>query len=109
MKIYRKLILSISTGKTLYAESYDYTGPITQLKGGSSKSGGKVEYSEVYETPQKASTKSVSAGVSEAVSKQKEAASRNRGVAASILTQRKNTTTGSGSLTSPNTGNTTLG
>lgn len=108
MKIYRKVVFNIETGETLYEESYDYTGPVTQLKGGG-KSGGSVKYSEVYETPQKASTKSVSAGANEAAAKQKENASRNRGVAASILTQRRNTTTGSGSLTSANAGSTTLG
>lgn len=108
MKVYSKIILNISTGEVIYEEGYDYTGPITQLKGGG-KSGGSVKYSEVYETPQKASTKSVSAGANEAAAKQKENASRNRGVAASILTQRRNTTTGSGSLTSANAGSTTLG
>lgn len=108
MKVYSKIILNISTGEVIYEEGYDYTGPITQLKGGG-KSGGSVEYSEVYETPQKASTKSVSAGANEAAAKQKETASRNRGVAASILTQRRDTTTGSGGLTSANTGSTTLG
>jgi len=111
MKVYSKIILNISTGEVIYEEAHNYTGSVTQLKGGGGKSGGggSVEYSEVYETPQKASTKSVSAGANEAAAKQKETASRNRGVAASILTQRRNTTTGSGGLTSANTGGTTLG
>jgi len=79
--------------------------------GGGGKGGG-TEYvyiaPDVEETPEKKAVKSVSSGVNAAAAAQQERASRARGVAASILTNR-NQSTGSGAMTANSTGNRTLG
>jgi len=79
--------------------------------GGGGKGGG---YETVYiapdveETPERKAVKSVSSGVNAAAAAQQERAARARGVAASILTNR-NQTTGSGAMTASSEGNRTLG
>jgi len=108
MKVYDMIVFDFATGEVIYEKSYDYTGPIIQLKGGKGSSGSTSEV--IYtETPTKQSTKSVSAGATAAAAAQREQASRNRGVAASILTQRRQGTSGSAGLTSQNSGSSTLG
>lgn len=107
MKIYNKIVWDIETLEVLEEDSFEYTGPIALCKGGKSKSS-SVEYTYT-ETPTKQSTKSVSAGATAAAATQREKASRNRGVAASILTQRRQNTSGSAGLTSQNSGSSTLG
>lgn len=57
--------------------------------------------------PEKQQTKSLSAGAAEAAQAQRDRAKRNRGLTASILTQRDNL--GGGMMTSSQQGNTTLG
>ncbi|MCC8066924.1 MAG: hypothetical protein LIO94_07465 [Clostridiales bacterium] len=112
MKIYNKIVLDMNTLETLEEDSFEYTGPMTWCGGGGV--GGKggspssVQYSYT-ETPTKQATKSVSAGATAAAATQREKASRNRGVAASILTQRRQSTSGSAGLTSQNSGSSTLG
>ena len=111
MKIYNKIVLDMNTLETLEEDSFEYTGPMTWCGGGGGGKGGSpssVEYSYT-ETPTKQATKSVSAGATAAAATQREKASRNRGVAASILTQRRQSTTGSRGLTSPNDRSSTLG
>lgn len=111
MKIYNKIVFDMDTFEVLEEESFEYTGPIT-LCGGGGKGGSSADNTYTYtytETPTKQSTKSVSAGASAAATAQREKASRNRGVAASILTQRRQGTSGSGGLTSQNNGSSTLG
>lgn len=80
--------------------------------GGGGKGGGGTEYvyiaPDVEDTPEKKAVKSVSSGVNAAAAAQQERASRARGVAASILTNR-NQSTGSGAMTANSTGNRTLG
>lgn len=80
--------------------------------GGGGKGGGGTEYiylaPDVEETPERKAVKSVSAGVNAAAAAQQERAARARGVAASILTNR-NQSTGSGAMTANSTGNRTLG
>jgi len=110
MKVYDMIVFDFATGEVIYEESCDYTGPVTQLKGGGKGGGGSTSTSYVVtETPTKQSTKSVSAGATAAAATQRERASRNRGVAASILTQRRQGTSGSAGLTSQNSGSSTLG
>lgn len=109
MKIYNKIVWDIETLEVLEEDSFEYTGPIALCKGGGGKSkSSSVEYTYT-ETPTKQSTKSVSAGATAAAATQREKASRNRGVAASILTQRRQNTSGSAGLTSQNSGSSTLG
>lgn len=80
--------------------------------GGGGKGSGSREYvyiaPDVEDTPEKKAVKSVSAGVNAAAAAQQERASRARGVAASILTNR-NQSTGSGAMTANSQGNRTLG
>lgn len=57
--------------------------------------------------PEKQQTKSLSAGAAEAAQAQREKARRNRGLTASILTQRSNL--GGATMESSQQGNTTLG
>jgi len=111
MKVYDMIVFDFATGEVIYEESCDYTGPVTQLKGGGKGGGGSTSTTSyvVTETPTKQSTKSVSAGATAAAATQRERASRNRGVAASILTQRRQGTSGSAGLTSQNSGSSTLG
>jgi len=109
MKVYDMIVFDFATGKVIYEKSYDYTGPIIQLKGGKGGSSGSTSEVIYTETPTKQSTKSVSAGATAAAAAQREQASRNRGVAASILTQRRQGTSGSAGLTSQNSGSSTLG
>lgn len=110
MKVYDMIVFDFATGEVIYEKSYDYTGPIIQLKGGKGGSSGGSTSEIIYtETPTKQSTKSVSAGATAAAAAQREQASRNRGVAASILTQRRQGTSGSAGLTSQNSGSSTLG
>lgn len=82
------------------------------MGGGGGKGGGGTEYvyiaPDVEDTPEKKAVRSVSAGVNAAAAAQQERAARARGVAASILTSR-NQTTGSGAMTANSTGNRTLG
>lgn len=40
MKIYRTVVIDIETGKTVYEDAYDYTGPIALCGGGGSAGGG---------------------------------------------------------------------
>jgi len=111
MKVYNMIVFDFATGEVVYEESYDYTGPVVQLMGGGGGKGGgggSTDY-VITETPTKQSTKSVSAGATAAAASQRERASRNRGVAASILTQRRQGTSGSAGLTSQNSGSSTLG
>ena len=68
--------------------------------------GGGYDAPEVQPVPEKEPTKSVSAGASAAAESQRQKARRNRGVAASIMTQRGN---GGGLSTTDQTGKTTLG
>lgn len=97
----------MGTFEVLEEDSFEYTGPTALCKGGG-KGGGSTSYM-VTETPTKQSSKSVSAGATAAAATQREKASRNRGVAASILTQRRQGTSGSAGLTSRNSGSSTLG
>ena len=46
MKIYTKIIIDISSGKTVYEESFEYEGPLVECKGGSS--GGDQETTVRY-------------------------------------------------------------
>jgi len=46
MKVYTKVVISMSTGKTLYEESYDYEGPVALCGGGQSGTVGFPEYME---------------------------------------------------------------
>ncbi len=113
MKIYNKIVLDMNTLETLEEDSFEYTGPMTWCGGGGGVGGkggspSSVQYSYT-ETPTKQATKSVSAGATAAAATQREKASRNRGVAASILTQRRQGTSGSAGLTSPNDRSSTLG
>jgi len=113
MKIYNKIVLDMNTLETLEEDSFEYTGPMTWCGGGGGggkggSPGSSVQYSYT-ETPTKQSTKSVSAGATAAATTQREKASRNRGVAASILTQRRQGTSGSVGLASQNSGSSTLG
>jgi len=82
------------------------------MGGGGGKGGGGVETvyiaPDVEETPERKAVKSVSSGVNAAAAAQQERAARARGVAASILTNR-NQSTGSGAMTASSTGNRTLG
>jgi len=79
---------------------------------GGGKGGGGVETvyiaPDVESTPERKAVKSVSSGVNAAAAAQQERASRARGVAASILTNR-NQSTGSGAMTANSDGNRTLG
>ena len=34
MKVYRKIIINMATGKIIKADSYEYSGPVCELKGG---------------------------------------------------------------------------
>lgn len=108
MKIYNKIVWDIETLEVLEVDSFEYSGPVALCGGGGGKGGGSTEYTYT-ETPTKQSTKSVSAGATAATAAQREKASRNRGVAASILTQRRQNTSGSAGLTSQNSGSSTLG
>ena len=109
MKIYSKIVWNIETLEVLEEDSFEYNGPVAWCDGGG-KSGGGGSTSVVYtETPTKQSTKSVSAGATAAAAAQREKASRSRGVAASILTQRRQGTSGDAGLTSQNSGSSTLG
>lgn len=108
MKIYNKIVWDIETLEVLEEDSFEYTGPIALCGGGGKSKSSSVEYTYT-ETPTKQSTKSVSAGATAAAATQREKASRNRGVAASILTQRRQNTSGSAGLTSQNSGSSTLG
>jgi len=108
MKIYNKIVLDIETFEILEEDSFEYNGPVAWCGGGGGKGGGSTSYM-VSETPTKQSSKSVSAGATAAAAAQREKASRNRGVAASILTQRRQNTSGSAGLTSQNNGSSTLG
>ncbi|WP_290552868.1 hypothetical protein [Akkermansia sp.] len=108
MKVYNKIVWDINTLEILEEDSYEYTGSITLCKGGKGGGGSTVQYMYT-ETPSKQSPKSVSAGASAAAATQREKASRNRGVAASILTQRRQNTSGSAGLTAQNSGSSTLG
>lgn len=108
MKIYNKIVLDISTLETLEEDAFEYTGPI-DLCGGGGKGKSSTPTFTYTETPTKQSTKSVSAGAAAATAAQREKASRNKGVAASILTQRRQGTSGSAGLTSQNSGSSTLG
>lgn len=110
MKIYNKIVFDMDTFEVLEEESFEYTGPIALCGGGGKGGGAANTYSYTYtETPTKQSTKDVSSGASAAASAQREKASRNRGVAASILTKRRQGTSGNGGLTSQNDGSSTLG
>jgi len=79
---------------------------------GGGKGGGGYETvyvaPNVEETPERKAVRSVSSGVNAAAAAQQERAARARGVAASILTNR-NQTTGSGAMTASSEGNRTLG
>jgi len=108
MKIYNKIVWDMKTLEVLEEDFFEYNGPVVWCGGGGGKSGGSTDY--VYtETPTKQSSKSVSAGATAAAAAQREKASRNRGVAASILTQRRQGTSGNAGLTSQNDGSSTLG
>ena len=67
--------------------------------------GGSPSVPDPEPIPEKQATKSVSAGAAAAAQAQKEKARKNRGLSASIMTNR----TGSGGLSSTQTGKTTLG
>jgi len=107
MKIYNKIVWDFETLEIIEEDSFEYNGPMA-LCGGGGKGGGGSTYTYT-ETPTKQSTKSVSAGATAAAAAQREKASKNRGVAASILTQRRQSTSGSAGLTSQNSGSSTLG
>lgn len=79
--------------------------------GGGKSRGSTVCYvvPEVEETPERKGTQSVTAAAQSAVQQQQQRASRNRGVTASILSRRQNTSSGSQGLSSGTSGNTTLG
>jgi len=79
--------------------------------GGGKGGGSEVRYiyPEVEETPERKGTQSVTAAAQSAVQQQQQRASRNRGVAASILSRRQGTSSNSQGLTSNVGGNTTLG
>lgn len=110
MKIYSKIVWNIETLEVLEEDSFEYNGPVAWCGGGGGKGKSGTTSSVVYtETPTKQSTKSVSAGATAAATSQREKASKNRGVAASILTQRRQNTTGNAGLTSQNSGSSTLG
>lgn len=110
MKIFDKIILDIETLEVLEENSFNYRGPVAWCGGGGkSKSASASQDYIMSETPQKQSSKSVSAGAAAAAAAQREKASKNRGVAASILTQRRQNTSGSAGLTSSNSGSSTLG
>jgi len=109
MKIYNKIVWDFETLEIIEEDSFEYNGPIAWCGGGGGKGrSGSTSYT-VTETPAKQSSKSVSAGATAAAATQREKASRNRGVAASILTQRRQGTSGSAGLTSQNSGSSTLG
>lgn len=108
MKIYNKIVWDMSTFEIHEEDSFEYAGPVAHCKGGG-KGGGSTPTFTYTETPTKQSTKSVSAGAAAATAAQREKASKNRGVAASILTQRRQNTSGSAGLTSQNSGSSTLG
>lgn len=63
---------------------------------------------EVEPVPEKQATKSLSAGAAAAAQAQRERQKKNRGLTASIMTQR-NPGTGAGGLAGTQTGKTTLG
>jgi len=112
MKIYNKIVWDLKTLEVLEEDSFEYNGPIAWCGGGGGgkgKSSGSSTSYMVTETPTKQSTKSVSAGATAAAAAQREKASKNRGVAASILTQRRQNTSGNAGLTSQNSGSSTLG
>lgn len=112
MKIFDKIILDIETLEVLEENSFNYRGPVAWCGGGGKSKSASASASQDYimsETPQKQSSKSVSAGAAAAAAAQREKASKNRGVAASILTQRRQNTSGSAGLTSSNSGSSTLG
>lgn len=110
MKIYNKIVWDMNALEILKEDSFDYTGPVALCGGGGKGGGGSTSASYQYtEPPSKQSPKSVSAGVTAASEAQREKASKNRGVAASILTQRRQNTSGSAGLTSQNSGSSTLG
>lgn len=67
--------------------------------------GGAPSVPDPEPIPEKQATKSLSAGATAASQAQKEKARKNRGLSASIMTNR----TGSGGLVSTQTGKTTLG
>jgi len=111
MKIYNKIVWDFETLEVLEEDSFEYNGPVAWCGGGGGgkgKSSSSTDY-VVTETPTKQSSKSVSAGATAAAATQREKASKNRGVAASILTQRRQNTSGNAGLTSQNSGSSTLG
>lgn len=70
--------------------------------------GGSPSVPEPEPIPEKQATKSLSAGASAAAQAQRDRQKKNRGLTASIMTQR-NPGTGSGGLAGTTTGKTTLG
>lgn len=68
--------------------------------------GGGYSAPSVEQKPETQATKSLSAGATAAAQAQRDKQRRNRGLSASIMTNR---TAGSGGLASNETGNTTLG
>lgn len=70
--------------------------------------GGSPSTPEVEPVPEKQATKSLSAGANAAAQAQRERQKKNRGLTASIMTQR-NPGTGAGGLAGYQTGKTTLG
>lgn len=68
--------------------------------------GGSPSAPAVEPVPEKQATKSLSAGASAAAQAQRERQKKNRGLTASIMTQR---TAGAGGLAGTQTGKTTLG
>jgi len=46
MKVYREVVIDIKTGKVVYEDSFEYTGPVAACLGGGTASGGTVDYAD---------------------------------------------------------------
>lgn len=95
MKIYKKFVFDMKTGKEIESESFEYDGEVALCGGGGKAS--KPTYTPP--PPEKAQTKQIDESQTTARENQRQKAQRVKGIRSSILTRQNE----------QNTGNTLLG
>lgn len=97
MKIYKKFVFDMKTGKEIESESFEYDGEVALCKGGWKAPRQTYTPAPTPEpAPEKAQTKQIDASQTTARENQRQKAQRAKGIRSSILTKQQDGATGGG-------------